>query len=336
VGGEVTVTLAGLLAGGTGVVIGGVILARAGDVISARTGVGGLWFGLVFLALATSLPELVTAAAAIRIGAPDLAAGDLFGSNMANMLILALVSLLPGAQLFERAALDQALAATHAISMTALASVFVLLSAPPLVLGVGGGSLLILLAYVAGTRAMFQHSTLARAAVVRTEIAPERREEAAEGPIRPAVLRFLVGALLVLVTAPVFALSADRTVELTGLGETLIGTVVLGVATSLPELVASLAALRIEAYDLAVANLFGSNALNMVTFVPLDLLQRGAVFASVDGGHAVTGLASIVMMSLALSAIAYRAKRRFSMVEPSSALIVLTYLAAIAVLAGRA
>jgi cation:H+ antiporter len=48
------------------------------------------------------------------------------------------------------------------------------------------------------------------------------------------------------------------------------GTWLVGLATSLPELVTSLAAVRLRAYDLAVGNLFGSNALNMTIFAVLD------------------------------------------------------------------
>ena len=71
------------------VVMAGTVLARNGDVIAARTKLGGASVGSVFLALATSLPEIVTDISAVRLGAIDLAAGDLPGSSMANMLILA-------------------------------------------------------------------------------------------------------------------------------------------------------------------------------------------------------------------------------------------------------
>ncbi len=56
--------------------------------IAERTGLGRLWIGVVPLATATSLPEVATDIAAVRFGALDLAAGDLFGSSMADMLIL--------------------------------------------------------------------------------------------------------------------------------------------------------------------------------------------------------------------------------------------------------
>lgn len=77
------------------------------------------------------------------------------------------------------------------------------------------------------------------------------------------MLTFLAGAAVILVAAPQFARSAKGIAEVTGIGATFIGTWLVGFSTSLPELVTSLAAVRLRAYDLAVGNLFGSNALNM-------------------------------------------------------------------------
>jgi Ca2+/Na+ antiporter len=69
-------TLAGFVLTAAAVVYAGTRLARHGDVIAARTRWGRLWVGSLFLAIATSLPELTTDVAAIRLGAVDLAAGD--------------------------------------------------------------------------------------------------------------------------------------------------------------------------------------------------------------------------------------------------------------------
>ena len=141
--------LFGFLGSATVVVLAGVFLARSGDVIAARTRLGGLWVGSVFLAFATSLPEIATDVVAVRMGLPDLAAGDLFGSSMANMLILALISLLPaGAGLFRKAAMDHALYASLAIVLTCIAAATILVRPTTTLVGIGPGSLMLLLVYV--------------------------------------------------------------------------------------------------------------------------------------------------------------------------------------------
>lgn len=309
------------------VVLAGVRLARHGDAIAARTRLGGLWVGSVFLAIATSLPELTTDIAAVRLGAPNLAAGDLFGSSMANMLILALVSILPGAELFRRAALDNGLGAALAITLTAIAALLILAHPGILIAGVGVGSIILAIAYLAGMHTIFRSSVVARTAAGMEETRPT-----SEGPpLRRVVAGFAGASLVILVAAPLFAASAKGLAELTGLGTSFIGTWLVGFATSLPELVTAIAAVRLRAYDLAVGNLYGSNAVNMVMFLPLDLAHgRGPFLAAIEPVHAITALVAIVLMAIGLAAIVYRSTGRLRTLEPSGALMVLVYFAGIA------
>jgi cation:H+ antiporter len=325
-------TVFGFILSAALVALAGTHLARAGDVIAARTRLGGLWVGALFLAAATSLPELMTDLAAVRLGVPDLAAGDLFGSSLANMLILAVVSLSARTALFSHAALDNGLSAALAIVLTALAALFVLLDLQAAAMGIGPGSLVIAVAYVAGMRAIFLRSATARAA---TEI-----EETASsgtglpvGTLRGAVARFGGATAVILVAAPFFAFSAKGLAELSGLGTTFIGTLLVGFATSLPELVTSLAAVRLGAYDLAVGNLFGSNAFNMVMFLPLDVAHRaGPLLGVIDQAHALTALVAIVLMAVGHAAIIYRVRGRVFALEPTSLLMILIYVAGIGLL----
>lgn len=326
----------GFLTGAALVVLAGVQLAQMGDVIAARTKLGGLWVGSVFLAIATSLPELATDISAIRLGAPDLAAGDLFGSSMANMLILAIVGLLPGTEIFRRAALDNALAAALAICLTAAAASFVLLRLPYTIFGVGLGSLVLAGGYLAGIRAVFRSSALAREAGGTIESGAAEAETTHAPSLRRASLVFVIASLIILFAAPLFASSATALAELTGLGTSLVGTWLVGFATSLPELVTSVAAVRMRAYDLAAGNLFGSNAVNMMMFVPLDLVHRGEpIFAAVSPVHALTALVAIALMAIGIAALAYRSTARLRVLEPSSALMIVVYAAGILLLFTR-
>jgi len=326
----------GFLASAAAVVVAGTRLARCGDAIAARTRLGHLWVGSVFLAAATSLPELVTDIAAVRFKALDLAAGDLFGSSMANMLILAVLTLLPvGVGLFRRAALDHVLSGALAVALSAIAAAVLVIRPPAEIFGVGVGSGLLLIVYLFGTQAIFRHSVTARrAAAVEEMSVPPRPEvedgtERAEGrrALRQAIVGFLVASVAILVAAPLFAGAAKRLAELSGLGATFFGTLLVGVSTSLPEFVTSLAAIRMKAFDLAVGNLFGSNAMNMAIFVPLDLVsRRGPVLAVASQVHAVSALTAIVLMSIGIAAIVQRAKKRFAALESGALAMVVVYL----------
>ena len=104
-------------------------------------------------------------------------------------------------------------------------------------------------------------------------------------------------------------------------------------STSLPELVTCLTAVRLGAFDLAVGNLFGSNAFNMAMFGALDLASgSGPVLAIAERGHVITALVAIILMAMALGALVYRPARRIRMRIPMSILLVGGYLAGTALM----
>jgi cation:H+ antiporter len=308
-------------ASGALVVFAGVALSRHADAIAAATGIGRLWAGAVLLAGATSLPELATDLSAVRMHATNLAVGDLFGSSMANMLILALIDLVPRPRrVLQSCAIDHALSGSLAIVLNAMAALCVLLAPAVSYYGVSPASVIIVVIYLGGARVVFRHEPLSppHAPPAAIEMAPAM-------PLPRAIRGFALAALGVVVAGPVFAWAAHAVAQSTGLGDTFVGTLLVGLATSLPELVTSLAAVRMGAFDLAVGNLFGSNALNMVLLLPLDLAQPGSLFAHLDPEHALSGLMAVVLMALGLSAIVYRSKRRTWVIEPDSVLMLLTY-----------
>lgn len=279
------------------VVAAGVGLAVCADVLAERTGIGALWFGAVAVAAVTSLPELVTDISAIRRGASDLALGDLFGSSMANMAILATAALVFRARrLLQRAALEHVLTASLAIALTSLALLFsnARENWPLGRFEVGPG--VIAATYVLGT--IFVRERQAAAGLI------EERVPVLSLSFRSAVFGFVVLAAAILVAGPLLARSADRLAEQTGLGETFFGSLALAFVTSLPELSTSFAAIRIGAFNLAVANLFGSNAANMAFLLPLDLAyDRGDLLAAAGPGLQVAATTAILLMTIGASAL---------------------------------
>lgn len=318
------------VASGGLVVWAGAQLARAADRLAALTGIGRAWIGALLLAGATSLPELTIDVAAVRLGSADLAAGDIFGSSLANMLILAGLDLAyPRERLLQSASLDHALSACLAIALSAIAAILVFTGPELVFAGISPGAVVLAVAYLAGSRAVYRH--------VRRDQTASVRERAPRGALGAVAWRFLFAAAVVLAAAPALAWSARGIAQASGLGATFVGTWLVGLVTSLPELVASLTAVRLRAFDLAVGNLFGSNAFNMLIFFALDVAEPGAsIFARLDPAHVVSALFAIVLTSLGLASIVYRAERRFGMLEPDSLLVILAYLLALGVLYAQA
>ncbi len=82
-------------------------------------------------------------------------------------------------------------------------------------------------------------------------------------------------------------------------------------------------ALRMGALDLAIGNVFGSNAFNMVLFVPLDLIHSGPILAAVSQNHGVTCLAVILATQIAVLGQLFNVEKRRPLIEPDALLVLL-------------
>jgi cation:H+ antiporter len=328
--------------GGTALVLiaAAVVLARAADTLAEATGIGKVWVGSALLAMATSLPELGVEIAAVRQGAIDLAIGDVFGSSMGNMLILAALGFVPPRDgLFRRASLDHTLAASFAIVATALAAVLVFTRSPAVLGGVHPGTLGLLATFLLGSSVVYRQGRWADghppppSGAGAPAAAPAHH---APGAWRRPAMEFAAAAAVLLLVAPTFAHSAADLAESTGAGQTVFGTLVVGLATSLPEIVTCVAALRMGAPDLAVGNLFGSNLFNVVMFVPMEMAHPGAsLFAVASPEHGLTALLAIILMALGSASVAFRAERRVAMAEPGAVLMIVAYVAGVLLLVQR-
>lgn len=104
------------------VIIAAVFLPGIGEGIATATGLGQTFVGNIFIAVSTSLPEVVVSISAVRIGAIDMAIGNLFGSNIFNIFILSLDDLffIKG-PILSFVQLNHVISAVSAIMMTAIA-----------------------------------------------------------------------------------------------------------------------------------------------------------------------------------------------------------------------
>ncbi len=144
--------------------------------------------------------------------------------------------------------------------------------------------------------------------------------------LRRASISFALVALIIVIAAPFLASSAKDIAERTGMGTTFVGSSLVAVTTSLPELVTAVAAVRLGAFDLAVGNLFGSNAFNMSILFVTDIAYRpGPLLSLVSTTHLVTALLSILLMCIGMMGIIYRAEKRLMLVEPDSVLMIVGY-----------
>ncbi len=287
--------------------LAGARLSRYGDVIAEKTGLGRSWVGLILLATVTSLPELVTGISAVTVaGVPDIAVGDVFGSCVFNLVILVAIDFLhPGESIYSRASRGHILSAAFGIVLIGLAALSLLLASrgEALAFGhVGAYTPLIAALYLLAMRTVYQYE--------RREVAKFVEEVAVRYPhisLRSALGGYALAAGVVVAAGVWLPFVGADIAETMGWHDSFVGTLLVAAATSAPELAVTLAAVRMGAVDMAVANLLGSNIFDILILAFDDLLYvDGPLLASVSQVHLISAVSAMIMTGMAVVGLFYR------------------------------
>ncbi|HSG92412.1 MAG TPA: sodium:calcium antiporter [Methylotenera sp.] len=286
-------------------------LSRYGDIIAEKTGMSGSWVGLILLATATSLPELVTGVSSVTVAdAPDIAVGNALGSTVFNLAILIILDALYKREtLYSSAAQGHILSAALGGLMIGFAGFSLLLDSAgmsPVFGHVGLYTPFFVLIYFVAVRAVHKYEQRLHDAY--TEASVERYPEVT---LKKAISGFSLAAAAVVATGIWLPFVAKDIAELMGWGESFVGTLLVAAVTSAPEVVVTVSALRIGALDMAIANVLGSNLFNIIYLAVDDLFYtQGSVLASVNSAHAITAFTSVMMSALVIVGFIYRPQQR--------------------------
>jgi cation:H+ antiporter len=319
------------------ILFAGANLSKYGDVIAEKTGMGRTWVGVILMASVTSLPELITGVSAVAMfDLPDLAVGNVLGACMFNMLTIALLDVLSGSTpISARANQGQVLAAGFGLLLLAVAASSIAANASMPALGwIGWYSVAFFLIYAVAMRTVFLFERKRIAELVHERMEAARYDHVSLGK---AYRNYAVNAALVIAAAIYLPYLGDRIATVTGLGGTFVGTTLIALTTTLPELAVSIAALRIGAADLVFGNLFGSNLFNLAILAVDDVLYvKGPLLSDVAQSHMVTANAAMAMTAVAVIGLTYRAsKKRFLFAWDSLAILAIYGLGVATVFAMR-
>jgi cation:H+ antiporter len=295
------------------ITLAGSRLSRYGDVIAEKTGLSGTWIGLALLATVTSLPELMTGVSAVTIAnEPNIALGDVLGSCVFNLLILVILDYLyRGESLYTKASQGHILSAGFGVVLIGFVGFSLLLSQKepglfPNLGHVGGYSIIIVLLYLLAMRTVFGYEKRQLA-----EFTAERAERYPDITLRQASLRYAAAALVVVVAGILLPFIGKALAQMHGWHTSFVGALFIAAATSLPELVVTLSALRLKALDMAIANLLGSNLFNIVIIAIDDaFFTRGPILSHVSVAHAVSALSAMIMSGAVIIGLVYRPKSK--------------------------
>ncbi len=307
-------------------------LAKYGDVIAVRTRLGGMFIGVLLLAGVTSLPEVLTTISSLSQGVPNLAAGNLLGSNLFNMFLLAILDLLHRKdRILRKAALKHALTGSLTVFMIGLVVFFILADIDLKIGWVGLDSIMVMLAYFAGVYLIQTSQVHGSAQAAEAVEIPEGTP-----PLWQGLLGFGLAAAALVVITPWMVESSAEIAVITGLGESFVGTTLVAIVTSLPELVTTLAAVKLGADDMAIGNLFGSNMFNMFALGLTDVFYlQGRFLGVIDPAFLLVGMLGLLMTGMGLIGNLARLERRVLFIEVDALVLMATYFAGLWLLYSR-
>ena len=221
-------------------------------------GMSTLLIGMVVVGFGTSAPEMVVSALSAMQNAPELALGNAYGSNIANIALILGVTAVISPVIVVRKALKRDLPVL--IAVTAL-SVFLVSDGS--ITRMDGMILLLVFALVMG----FNIWNEMRQKAVAGGAAESEPQEGEPLSLGKSVFWLVLGLALLVASSRALVWGAVEIARALGVSDLLIGLTIVAVGTSLPELASSIAAARKGENDLAIGNIIGSNLFNTLLVV---------------------------------------------------------------------
>ncbi len=325
----VVFALSGLL-----VAVVGVRLADYAARIARRTGLGQAVTGALFLGASTSLSGIITSVTAAAGGHPELAASNAVGGIAAQTVFLVIAD-----RVYRKANLEHAAASDEnmlqgALLIALLAGTLLAAFSPEFtLLGVHPVSLLIPVAYGLGQRMVY---TAKGQEMWQPRVTEQTQlEERAEAPTPagsdsdPMILlwgRFAVAALVIAVFGYTLARSGVAIAEITGMSQTVLGGIFTAISTSFPELVTAIAAVKLGALTLAVSDIVGGNAFDVIFLAVADVAYReGSLYHAMGDRSTFLITVTILLTSVLLLGLIRREKHGIANIGFESVLVLLIY-----------
>lgn len=318
-----------------GVWAAGTRLASYADEISDRKRLGQALMGLVFLAAATELPEVVTTMTAAIAGEAELVLNNMFGGVAMQTAILAVADVFAGtaAITFYPRKPTPILEGSLLILLLGLVNAIVLFGEHRLLWQVGFGSCGVALVYILSVAMLRQFDE--KDAWLAIEVPEERgdtpvypwRVRLETLPFSGLILRFAAASALILVCGVILVHTSEALADQTGLGRSFIGATLLAATTSLPEVSTTIMAVRLRAYTMAISNIFGSNLIMIILLLPADLFYRpGPILAEADATALFAIASGIIVTVIYVIGLVIRSRRTVYGVGIDSVIVFGVYL----------
>lgn len=301
-------------------VIGFVLLVWGADkfvegasALARKMGVSPLLVGLTIVAFGTSMPELAVSVTAALRGANEIAVGNVVGSNVFNLLVVAGLSAVICPLVMDKMLLRR----DWPLSIFAAVLLLVAIAPDHVIARWEGAVLLVIFAVILSRQIKAALNDRAQLAAAEAEAA----EEAAEMTKSPVMIwvNIVLGLACIVLGGQLAVNGATGIARMFGLSETLIGLTIVAIGTSLPELVTSIVAARKGQNEIAMGNVIGSNLFNI-----LLILGVSAVITPIP--VQATSIIDCLFL-IAISAVFYLPARKGKLGRLPGAVMAATYVA---------
>jgi len=289
------------------IVYAGINLARYGDYIAAHTKLGRIWVGVLLLAVATSLPELINGISASLRSLPDIAIGNVLGACVLNLLQIAIIDIYyrpsPVLNRADKGHLISAGFGVFTLFIVGYSLVAAKLGFSLNLLNIGIYTPIIIISYLLAIRYVFIFE--------QKKVAREIKEVAKPMKIKlsTAYSIFALFALMIIIAGAFLPAVGAQIAKLSGWNQSFVGTLFIAISTSLPELSVSISAIAIGAIDLALGNILGSNLFNVFVIAIDDFFFTGqAILSAASSTNLLTVMAAIAMYSVVMINIVHESR----------------------------
>ncbi len=299
-------------------VLAAIALSRYADELSEKTSLGGMLVGTTLLAGATSMPEVTTSISAVFIGNPDIAVGNMLGSNLFNLFIIASFDLY-----YRKKRLYQSVKHEHLYTagLGLILSLMVLLAltrrSEYMVYGLGVDTLFIALVCGLGMYIVSKAVQTSEQNIPATRQANLPVET--EFSLKKTMAGFFIMAVVITGAGTTLSFVGDEIARVTSIGSSFVGSFFLAATTSMPEAIAVLVALRLNNVNMALGSILGSNIFNMLILTGSDAFYRNApILSNVSSSLQITALfLSLLSVIVMLAVMRKKQMSTFSYLAPS-------------------
>ena len=291
------------------------------DLLDKNTKLSGAFIGGVLLSAVTSLPELLTSlSSTVWLKNPGLSLGNILGSNLFNMTIIAMLIILWTSN-FKKSNISKSNSYTAWVTL----AIYVAVALNMLnivnfeVVTISITSIIILVLYTLGVKTMSNDDS---------GTADEFKDETAVTTslsLKQIIIRFILVSIGLVISSILITYVTDIIAARLNLGASLAGALLLGIATSLPELTSCVSLVKIGNFNVSVGNIVGSNLFNFLIIFISDVLFIGGTiydFAESQTRNLVIfGIISTMLMLTVLK-IKDKVKNKYILYIPSIGIIV--------------